>query len=36
MAVRSRTGGREGASLMLLWRQEEGVWRIRSYDLELP
>jgi hypothetical protein len=35
MAVRFRTGG-EGASLLLLWRQEEGAWRIRSYDLELP
>ena len=36
MAVRFRTGGGEGASLLLLWRQEEGAWRIRSYDLELP
>jgi hypothetical protein len=36
MAIRFRTGGGEGASLLLLWRQEEGAWRIRSYDLELP
>ena len=36
MAVRFRTGGGEGASLLMLWRQEEGAWRIRSYDLELP
>ena len=36
MAIRFRMGGGEGASLLLLWRQEEGAWRIRSYDLELP
>ena len=36
MAVRFRMDGGEGPSLLLLWRQEEGAWRIRSYDLELP
>jgi hypothetical protein len=36
MNVRFRTSGGEAPVLRLLWRREEGAWRIRSYHVELP
>jgi hypothetical protein len=36
LMVRFRTEGGEAPVLRLLWRKEEGSWRIRSYDVEVP
>jgi hypothetical protein len=36
LTVRVGTGAGGAPVLRMLWRNEEGVWRIRSYDLELP
>jgi len=36
MNVRFVTRGGDSAVLRLLWRREEGAWRIRSYDIEVP
>ena len=30
------TGAGDAPVLRMLWRNENGAWRIRSYDLELP
>jgi len=34
--VRFDTGASDAPVLRMLWRNENGAWRIRSYDLELP
>jgi hypothetical protein len=36
MSVRFVTRGGDSAVLRLQWRREEGAWRIRSYDIEVP
>ena len=36
LTVRFGTGASDAPVLRMLWRNENGVWRIRSYDLELP
>ena len=36
MTVRFRVEGGEAPVLRLLWRQENGTWRITSYSVELP
>ena len=36
MSARFLTRGGDSAVLRLLWRKEEGAWRIRSYDIEVP
>jgi hypothetical protein len=36
LTVRFGTGAGEAPVLRMLWRNENGAWRIRSYDLELP
>ena len=36
MSVRFLTRGDDSAVLRLLWRREDGAWRIRSYDIEVP
>ena len=36
MTVRFRVEGGEAPVLRLLWRQENGTWRITSYGVELP
>jgi hypothetical protein len=36
LSVRMGTVGSDAPVLRMLWRNEGGVWRIRSYDLELP
>ena len=37
LTVRFGTGASGGAPVLrMLWRNENGAWRIRSYDLELP
>jgi hypothetical protein len=34
--VRFGTGASDAPVLRMLWRNENGTWRIRSYDVELP
>ena len=36
LTVRFGTGASDAPVLRMLWRNENGAWRIRSYDLELP
>jgi len=36
VTVRFGTGASDAPVLRMLWRNENGAWRIRSYDLELP
>ena len=36
LTVRFGTGASEAPVLRMLWRNENGAWRVRSYDLELP
>ncbi len=36
MTFRFLTQGGEGAVLRLLWRREQGTWRVTAYDVELP
>ncbi len=36
LTVRFATGASDGPVLRMLWRNENGAWRIRSYDVELP
>jgi hypothetical protein len=36
MTFRFRTQAGDAPVLRLLWRKEEGTWRITSYDVELP
>ena len=36
MTFRFLTQGGEGAVLRLLWRREQGTWRVSAYDVELP
>ena len=36
LTVRFGTGASDPPVLRMLWRNENGAWRIRSYDLELP
>ena len=36
MTFRFRTQGGEAPVLRLLWRSEEGTWRVTAYDVELP
>ena len=36
LTVRFGTGAGDAPVLRMLWRNESGAWRIRSYDLELP
>ena len=36
LTVRFGTGASGAPVLRMLWRTENGAWRIRSYDLELP
>ena len=36
MTFRFRTEGGDAPVLRLLWRKEDGTWRIRAYDVELP
>jgi hypothetical protein len=36
LTVRFGTGAGDAPVLRMLWRNENGAWRIRSYDLELP
>jgi hypothetical protein len=36
MTFRFRTQGGEAAVLRLLWRREDGIWQVTSYDVELP
>jgi len=36
MTLRFRTQGGDAPVLRLLWRKEDGAWRISAYDIELP
>jgi len=36
MTFRFRTQGGDAPVLRLLWRKEDTVWRVTSYDIELP
>ena len=36
MTVRFRVESGEAPVLRLLWRQQNGAWRITSYGVELP
>ncbi len=36
MTLRFRTSGGEAPVLRLLWRKEDGAWRISAYDVALP
>jgi hypothetical protein len=36
LTVRFGTGATEAPVLRMMWRNENGAWRIRSYDVELP
>jgi len=36
MSLQFRSPGAEAPVLRLLWRKQEGSWRITSYDVELP
>ncbi len=36
LTVRFGTGAGDAPVLRMLWRNENGAWRVRSYDLELP
>ncbi len=36
MTFRFRTEGGDAPVLRLLWRKEDGTWRVRAYDVELP
>ena len=36
MMFRFRTEGGDAPVLRLLWRKEDGTWRVRAYDVELP
>jgi len=36
MTFRFCTKAGDAPVLRLLWRKEEGTWRITSYDVELP
>jgi hypothetical protein len=36
LTVRFGTGASDAPVLRMMWRNENGAWRIRSYDLELP
>ena len=36
LSVRFGTAASDAPVLRMLWRNENGAWRIRSYDLELP
>ena len=36
LTVRFGTGTSDAPVLRMLWRNENGLWRIRGYDLELP
>ncbi|HEX2457717.1 MAG TPA: hypothetical protein VHI99_28730 [Vicinamibacterales bacterium] len=36
MTLRFRTQGGDAPVLRLLWRKEDGTWRVTSYDVEVP
>jgi hypothetical protein len=36
LTVRFRTRGGDAPVLRLLWRKDEGAWKITGYDVELP
>ena len=36
MTFRFRTQGGDAPVLRLLWRKEDGAWRVTSYDVEVP
>jgi hypothetical protein len=36
MTFRFRTQSGDAPVLRLLWRQEDGTWRVTAYEVELP